>query len=491
MSDAPATRPITLGIDLGTSAVKVVAVGLDGEVIGDGAAGFPTLSTQPQQAEQAPSDWLHAVSSAMQTLGKTMNGARGAGLEQVAAVGLTGQLPTLVCLSADAPVAPAITWKDGRADAWAAARVDAERRARIYACTGMPIDGRYLAPMLEFHFADRIDEIQSILSAKDYLLLALTGQRLTEPSTAAGYGIFDLEARRFSETLGDFWHLPRRLLPQVRPANSLAGPLSRAGASLLGLPAGIPVSTGAADSVCAAYCMAGLNDRIVSISFGSSAVVIGASAAPRLDPSARYLLTPHVWDAWYGREMDLLATGTGYRWLSELLGWPEGEIDRAAAASVPGSHGLFFPPYLAGGEQGALWNPRLQGALLGLNLRHSRADIARAYLEGVFYEVRRCVEVLAEATPVDSVTVSGNIVHSSGSMQMLADILGRPVAAVPDPSPAAIGAALLARGILDVRGTDEWRASSSLSTRHPDRPTAEAYAALYRWYVARAAQCER
>ena len=481
---------MTLGIDLGTSAVKVVALGLKGEVIGEAAAEFPTVSALPQQAEQSPADWLHAASSAMRTLGENLKSARRPGLEHAAAIGLTGQLPTLVCLSEDAPMAPAITWKDGRADAWAAVRVDAARRAQMYARTGMPIDGRYLAPMLKFHFADRLGEIQSILSAKDYLLFTLTGLKLTEPSTAAGYGIFDLQAQSFSESLGDFWNLPCRLLPNLKAANSLAGPLSAAGATLLGLTAGIAVSTGAADSVCAAYRMAGLDERVVSISFGSSAVIIGASAAARLDPNARYLVTPHVLDGWYGREMDLLASGTGYRWLSELFGWAEGEIDRAAARSVPGAQGLFFAPYLGGGEQGALWNSRLQGALSGLALQHSRMDIARAYLEGVFYEVKRCVRVLAEAAPVDLVRVSGHLVHSPGSLQMLADILDRPVAAVPDKSPAAIGAALLALRLLRIPGAEDGRPSPA-SPCIPDRSAAQAYAALYREYVTRAARSER
>src|SRR5208283_4419962 len=104
------------------------------------------------------------------------------------------------------------------------------------------------------------------------------------------------------------------------------GGLSEAGAALLGLPPGIPVSSGAADSVCAAYAMAGLDSRIASVSFGSSAVIIGADEVLRLDPSARYLVTPHVADNWYGREMDLLASGTGYRWLSDLFGWQDGQI---------------------------------------------------------------------------------------------------------------------------------------------------------------------
>jgi xylulokinase len=491
MSDAQGLPPVTLGIDLGTSAVKIIAVGFDDGLIGEGAAAFETTSRLPLQAEQCPSDWLHALSNAMLALRESVARRRGPSLPwNPAAIGVTGQLPTLVCLSDQHPVAPAITWKDGRADAWTSSRLDSGYRAHLYARTGMPVDGRYLAPMLQFHFGDRIEQLTSVLSAKDYLLFALTGQRLTEPSTAAGYGVYDLHAQIFSDELAEFWNLPRRLLPRIAPANSLAGPLSGEGAAILGLRAGIPVSTGAADSVCASYAMAGLDERVVTISFGSSAVVIGASAAPRLDRSARYVLTPHVAPAWYGREMDLLAAGTGYRWLSELLGWRDDEIDHKAAESVPGARGLFFPPYLAGGEQGALWNPRLQGAIIGLSVRHSRADIARAFLEGVFFEVRRCVEVLAETTPIESVRVSGYIAQSASSMQMLADILQRAVGAVSGKSPAATGAAILARRVAGTAHFDDRMSVQCPPLTHPNPSVAKDYVAIYRQYVAHAALCE-
>jgi sugar (pentulose or hexulose) kinase len=489
MSDTLSPR-LTLGIDLGTSAVKVVAMGLDDAVLGEGAAGFSTQGALPHQAEQQTADWLRAATGAMRALAEELRGKLGIDwAKHVAAIGLTGQLPTLVCLDEVKPLGPAITWKDGRADAWASSRVNSARRTLMYSRTGMPIDGRYLAPMLQYHFADRIAEVRTVLSAKDYLLCELTGLRLTEPSTAAGYGIYDLQERRFSEDLADFWHLPLALLPRIQSANTLAGPLNAAGARLLGLREGIPVSTGAADSVCASFAMAGLDERRVSISFGSSAVVIGASATPRFDASARYLLTPHVNDGWYGREMDLLATGTGYRWLSELFAWDDGHIDQCAAQSVPGAHGLCFPPYLAGGEQGALWNPRLRGAIFGLGLRHSRADIARSFLEGVFFEIKRCVDVLAETAPIDCVMISGKIVHSPSSTQMLSDILQRAVGAVPDKSPAAIGAALLARRIAGVGpGLDRHTRSPPLLSK-PDESAARVYAGLYQHYLAQSELC--
>jgi xylulokinase len=489
MSDATPEQRLILGIDLGTSAVKVVAVGSDDQVLGEGSMGFGTDTTLPHQAEQQTADWLRAAAGAMHALARELNSSLGADwAERVTAIGLTGQLPTLVCLGDEKPLCAAITWKDGRADTWASSRVDRARKTFMYARTGMPIDGRYLAPMLQFHFADRIDQVRTILSAKDYLLFELTGLRLTEPSTAAGYGIYDLQEHRFNRELGEFWHVPRALLPPIQAANSLAGPLSESGAALLGLHAGIPVSAGAADSVCASFAMAGLDERVVSISFGSSAVVIGASATARLDGAARYLVTPHVNDAWYGREMDLLATGTGYRWLSDLFGWKDDEIDRYASQSAPGAHGLFFAPYLAGGEQGALWNPRLQGAIFGLSLRHSRADIARGFLEGVFFEIKRCIEVLAETAPIESVMISGNLVHSSSSTQMLADILQRPVGAVTDKSPAAIGAALLARGIAgDDAGYVHQPRAWPMTQPHESR--AAEYRGIYRQYLTKAALC--
>ena len=485
MSDG-APPLLTLGLDLGTSSVKVVAIDPDG-VLAEAAAPIASRSALPLQAEQEPAEWLRAVSAAMLELDARLSRSRGAVWRRlVGAIGLTGQLPTLVCLSPQGPIAPAVTWKDGRADAWAAGRIDAARRAAMYAVTGMPIDGRYLAPMLQFHHLDRVNQMTRVLSAKDFLLHTLTGLDLTEPSTAAGYGVFDLRTGTFSADLCAFWNLPERLLPEVRPANTVAGPLNAVGAALLGLPEGIPVSTGAADSVCASYAMAGLDPRIVSVSFGSSAVILGATASLQFDPAARYLITPHAVDAWYGREMDLLASGTGYRWVSDLFDWPDGELDRRAAQSIPGARGVSFAPYLAGGEQGVLWNPRLRGDLSGLNLRHSRSDIARAYLEGVFYEVKRCIDVLAETVPVESVRVSGNIVNAPDSLQMLSDILDLAVVGVPDKSPAAIGAALLARNVLSVQPR---RIAPPRPATTPTPAAAQAYSQLYRDYVARSATC--
>ena len=477
------TDTLTLGIDLGTSAVKVIALDAQGEVLAGGSGVFPTDSALPGQAEQSPGDWLAALEQAMTGLDHGLQSRVPQWRGRVEAIGLAGQMPTLVCMGDDGPIGAAVTWKDARADAWAGAAIDAGARRALYARTGMPIDGRYLGPMLRYHWPAHRESLRTILSAKDYFCHALTGERVTDPSTAAGYGVYDLARSAFAGDLCKRWDLPLSLLPRVAPAHSIAAPLGTGGAQRLGLAPGIPVTVGAADSVAGAYALAGLQEGVVCVSMGSSTIILDAVRAPRLDPDARYLLTPHVEAGWYGREMDLLATGTGHQWLSALLGWSEGQLDAHAARSVPGAHGLGFAPYLAGGEQGALWNPLLRGALSGLTLQHGAADIARAFLEGVCFEIRRCIDVLAESAPVTGIVVTGGMVEHAPSLQMLADILLQPVHGVRSVSAAAEGAARGARAALDPSAAPavlHARAAAGVAVQ--PGPAGGAYRALYEHY---------
>lgn len=478
--DGPET---VLGLDLGTSAVKVVAVGTDAKVIATGAAPFPTFSDVPDQAEQDPADWLRAVGRAVADLDGELGPRRPDWRAWVKGVGVTAQLPTLVCMGAGGSLGPAITWKDARADGPTAALLDSASRRALYEQTGMPLDGRYLGPMFRHHWLGRRAEVESVLSAKDYLVRELTGQRVTDPSTAAGYGAFDLQSGAFSEALCALWGFPTDSLPMIRPAHS-AAPLSAVGAHLLGVPVGIAVCVGAADSVSSAYAMAGLEEGIACITMGSSTVIIDAVREARLDPAARYLLTPHVEPGWYGREMDLLATGTGYRWLSDLLGLPDGVLDQRAAEAPPGARGLIFTPYLAGGEQGALWDPTLRGSMSGLTLQHTSSDIARAFLEGVGFEIRRCLGVLSETTPVREVVIAGHMTGHASSLQILADILNQPIQPYPAGSPAALGAALGALQRVTSQPQSP-RVGPTWPRRVNPSQNAQAYHSLYASYLAR------
>jgi xylulokinase len=469
---------LRLGIDLGTSAVKAVAIDLAGHVIASGEGAYPTSRDIPGQAEQDPVDWLYATAAAVADLSAQLGGDWS---KAISGIGLAGQLPTLVCLDdGKAPIGRAIAWCDSRADSWAAGHLTKERQRQLYCLTGMPIDGRYLAPMLQFHWSARRGEVRRILSAKDYLCFALTGSIVTDASTAAGYGLYDLAHQHWSPTLCDFWNVAADLLPEIGAASHSAGGLNATGARLLGLPTGIPVSIGVADSVAAALAISGLAAGSASIVMGSSTIVIAATDKLLLDAQSRYLVTPHVTSGWYGREMDLLSSGTGFRWIAQLFGWSDRQFEDNALQSPPGARGLTCAPYLAGGEQGALWNPNLRGVLHGLTLQQDGKDIARSFLEGVFFEIRRCLDVLDETAPIHQLVLSGHAAENSGIMAMLADIVGRPVQTFPHHSPSAIGAALLAPG--DLALTDQHPGTITMPPIEPGADKA-VYDKLYQRYL--------
>jgi xylulokinase len=464
--------PLALGLDLGTSAFKAALLSAQGLVLACGEAPILTASASPGAAEQDPSQWLTAAGGAVSALARAADAVEPDWRARVSAIGLTGQLPTLVVLGQHGVLGPAITWKDARADATAA----------------MPIDGRYLAPMYHHHWRERRAQAHLLLSAKDYLCFALTGAQVTDPSTASGYGLYDLEADEFSQEWCALWEVPRELLPEVRPAYSIAGALHSDGARILGLRQGTPVTVGAADSVSGACAMEAMTfARRVCVAMGSSTVILDAVHARLTDPQMRYLLTPHTEPPWYAREMDLLATGTGHRWMSELFGFGPGELERLAAQSPPGARGVTFAPYLAGGEQGALWDPSLRGAVQGLTLHTDRSDLARAYMEGVGFEIRRCIEVLAETNVVTEVVLAGHLAEIPFALQMLADILARPVQPFLPLSPAALGAALGALRALDansrVRLQAVWPESANPGANRGD------YESRFREYLNVSARC--
>jgi sugar (pentulose or hexulose) kinase len=214
-----------------------------------------------------------------------------------------------------------------------------------------------------------------------------------------------------------------------------------------GLTPGIPVVLGAADSVCGALGLgcAAAGDR--ASLWGTSTVILGVSDGLVFDPEHRFLVTPLAHGERWGLEMDLVSTGSAVSWVSGLLGLAgEEEVFALAERSSPGAAGLTFLPFLGVGEQGALWDPSLRGTVLGLTLQHGREDVARALLEGMAREFRRCVDVLADSGIAHgSVKASGGASESLAFAQMLADASQVPIAR-PEIGrwASAVGAAKLA-----------------------------------------------
>jgi sugar (pentulose or hexulose) kinase len=433
-------RDVFIGLDLGTSGLKGVAMSVDGTHLATALAGYPTARPLPGRAEQDPADWFAAVADVVLALTTAVPASRWAG------IGLSAMIPTLVLADGDGvPIGPAITWEDDRAHA------DGERfRAEagsdaLYRETGQWVDGRYLLPMVRWlarEAPSRVDTASWVLGAKDHLFFRLTGEAATDPSTATGFGCYSLSAGDWNPALAA---AVTTKLPPVQPASFTLG-VSPDAAVAWGLPAGIPVCLGAADSVCGAL-GAGASSAGDRVSlWGTSTAIIGVSADLVLDDAHRYLVTPLAWGGGWGMEMDLVSTGSAIAWLAGTMGVAEHDLLELAATSPLGANGASFLPYLGFGEQGALWDPTLRGAIGDLTLAHDRADLARALLEGIALEVRRCVRVLDEAGVAPGpLVIAGGAAGSETFAGMLAGAIGGAITRIEDGRwISARGAAIVA-----------------------------------------------
>jgi sugar (pentulose or hexulose) kinase len=455
--------PVAIGVDLGTSGVKVIARDETGTVLARARHGYPTARPEPEAAEQSPRDWLSAIDAALTELAATVEPSNWS------AVGLSGMLPTLVSLDESLrPVGPALTWEDGRADPEGERLVADRGDSTIYRLTGQRLDGRYLLPMHARRSTDpRFAAAQWAISAKDYLFLHFTGELCTDPSTASGFGAYDLASRQWITDLVERAGSP--LLPAVAPS-SYTTPLLSAVASRWGCRSGIPIVLGAADSVLGGAALELHTGEAGGVAYvaGTSTAIIGASTTAQLDPEGRYLVTPLVGDG-YGLEMDLLATGSAMAWLAELFGLDGGAASLSElAASAEVSRAPLVLPYLSPGEQGALWDPSLPAAIIGLTLGTSRAELARGLLAGIVLESKRCIDVLAEQRvgTEGPLLISGSGGTSARFRQDLADATGLEVRFDPSETDhSALGAAQLAGRAALGWNPAPVRATSGRSTR--------------------------
>ena len=447
MSNARSTASThVLALDLGTSRIKVALVNEALRVVASASTSHPTFTQAAGMAEQRTEDWLEGIGSAVAVALASLSSPA-----IIDAIVLTAQMPTLVALSETGPLDRAVTWQDSRANDLVLSRLLPQQRRRLYEISGTPIDGRYIIPMHLRRLNNEGYRPSTILSAKDYMLYVLTGELVTDPSTASGYGNFDLATRDWSDELTALWGISRDVLPRVG-APSECYPLNDAGARLLaGIPARTPVFVGAADSVCAHHFVSAHFERPISVIDGSSTVILASLDSPHgLAPEI--LLTPLADPSRAGAELDLLATGSSIAWLARLFCLEVRELEALALAHPsPSRNATLFYPYLAGGEQGALWRSDIAGGIEHVSLATTREDLCLALYEGIAFETARCVRLLESVQRYDTVVSIGGATSQLLGASLLGAVLDLPVVALARHSPSLLGAALIA---LEASGAD-------------------------------------
>lgn len=466
---------VYVGLDLGTSGLKGVALDGGGRVLGRARASYQTARPAPGAAEQDPADWLSALAVVVAALAATVPAARWR------AVGLSGMLPTLVrCDGRGQAIGPAVTWQDSRAESDGARLSSAIGARRLYELTGQRVDGRYLLAMYARAARDEpggASRARTAAGAKDYLFAWLTGHLATDPSTAAGFGCYGLGTGAWLPEVLEASELDGQrapALPPVEPSESWR-PLLVERARTLALPPGLPICLGGADSVLGALAAGAVRPGDVAYLAGTSSVVLGVSATPQPDRLGRYLVTPLAGTDGWGLEMDLLSTGSAMQWLADAFALPDAAAVADLATGVEPSAAPLFLPYLAPGEQGALWDPRLSGAIIGLTIAHSRAHVARGLLNGIVLESQRCLAVLGEHLSEDgTVYAAGHGATLAPFPDDLADASGRVVrtGGTQPGDHSAVGAAILAASSVDGRSISLEQTTSEVA-RKPRRERRE------------------
>jgi xylulokinase len=440
-------KPLLVGLDLGTSALKAGLYTTAGEQLALQHEPYPLYAPQPGWAEQAPEDWWEAAVRALNALGRAAEASGG----EISAIGLCGQCPGHVLVDANGEsLGRALIWRDRRAveqAGWLASQITLEQARRWTGTDGL---GDVALPparllWLKAHQPQAWQHTRAILQPKDYLALRLTGELATDLNSAfclANPGTGRYEPEYFAALDIPLDRMPRLLSPRGE-----VGRITAVAAAATGLRSGLPVVTGTIDAFCdllgsgavrpgQAVDVAGTSEMI-ALATDHPAAAEGVYAAA-LDQEINFVCGPTQ------------TGGEAIRWLARGF-YPEwaGMINFAAleaeASTVPpGSQGLIFLPYLEG-ERAPIWDAQARAAWVGLTSLHTRAHCARAVYEGVAFSMRHVLERCESAWgfAAHSLTVCGGGAVSDFWNQLKADVLNRPVLATAAEA-ACLGAALLA-----------------------------------------------
>ncbi|HTQ68856.1 MAG TPA: xylulokinase [Solirubrobacteraceae bacterium] len=417
------------GLDVGTTAVKGLALDGEGRVVATAEAGYELSTPRPGWAEQDPEDWWLATAGVLEELRAAAGSPLG--------IGLSGQMHGLVALdSRDRVLRPAILWNDQRTGG-ECAEIEAELGLeRLIALTGNRALPGFTAPKLLWlrnNEPDVFARIARIALPKDYVRLRLCGEYATDVADASGTLLLDVAARRWSDEMLDALELERNWLPELLESEQVSGVTLD----------GVPVAAGAGDQAAGALGVGVVRPGPVSVVLGTSGVVFAALDRFAADPRARVHAFCHaVPDTWHAMGVVLSAAGS-LRWLRAIVDGDYELLTAEASRWPAATEGLLFLPYLAG-ERTPVADPDARGAYVGLNLRHDRGALVRALLEGVAFALRDSLELISElGGPAALGRVSGGGARSDEWLRILASVLEIPLQRVVVDEAAAFGAALL------------------------------------------------
>ena len=456
---------VVLGIDLGTTAAKVIAFDPEvGRVVASSGRDYPTTATVDGGSEQNPADWWAAVTTACQEVLKTIPANR------IAAVGLSGHMHGLLLLDeAMEPVRPAMTWSDRRVGEFTA---KLSNYTIFRELGGNDVVDAFTAPKLLWLSAtepENLAKASHLVMAKDYLRFLLTGLLGTDYTDAIGTLLWDVKKGAWSDQMFELCGSSSTIAPDAVGSTTAHGSITHAAAKETGLLAGTPVVAGAGDVSAVALGAGLVNSSIVCLNVGTAAQALGAVSD--LDAGSGFLFGNSL-ETGYLAMSSVYAAGASVRWAERVL-LSSQPIEDVARESSPGSEGLTYLPYMFGAVVPRK-NDSVRAAFIGQTSGHTPAHLASAVLEGVAFACADAVEAIGELVGQPAtVHVVGGVANSATWRSALSSVLDCPVVRIPEGG-SAVGAALLAA--IGVGMSSPVNALESLAKEQVHKPTDDARA---------------
>lgn len=434
-----------MGVDLGTSAVKVLLVNKRGEVVANASKAYPLIQQKSNYSEQNPDDWVEGTIGAIKEVVKVSQ----IDPKQIEGLSFSGQMHGLVLLDDRGSILrPAILWNDTRTTEECKDIYEKIGEERLLSITkNHALEGFTLPKILwvKKHEPHIFSQIHTILLPKDYVRFRLTGEIHMDFSDAAGTLLLDITHQKWSSDICETFYIREDVLPPLVYSDEQIGFIKENIADEMGLSSAVKVFAGGADNACGAIGSGILNENDTLCSIGTSGVILSFEEEKDIAlPNNIHYFNHAVRNAYYAMGVTLSA-GYSLSWLHELLGKKTISDLLLGIEEVPvGSNGLLFTPYLVG-ERTPHSDANIRASFIGIDSSHGVKDFARSVLEGITFSLNESLQVLrTEGKEINQIVSIGGGAKNDTWLQMQADIFNASIVKLSTEQGPGLGAAMLA-----------------------------------------------
>ena len=430
-----------IGIDLGTSAVKLLLMDSDGKIVNIVSREYPLYFPHPGWSEQKPEDWYAQTMDGIKELIQDVDKS------QVAGISFGGQMHGLVILDKeDNVIRPAILWNDGRTTEETDYLNNVIGKEKLSGYTANIAFAGFTAPKILWvknKEPENFAKIAKIMLPKDYIAYKLTGVHCTDVSDASGMLLFDVKNRKWSKEMCDICGISEAQLAKCYESYEAVGTVLPQIAAELGIPGSCKVAAGAGDNAAAAVGTGTVGDNMCNISLGTSGTIFISSKKFGVDKFNALHSFAHADGSYHLMGCMLSAASCNKWWMDEIIGTKDYAQEQKAIEKLGENH-VYFLPYLMG-ERSPHNNPNARATFIGMTMDTTRADMTQAVLEGVAFALRDSLEV-AKSLGIDlkRTKICGGGAKSPLWKKMIANILNLKVDVIESEEGPAMGGAMLA-----------------------------------------------